>query len=559
MKHRYRVMIGFLMMSFLALLGHGSRVSQAAGSIIYVDADAVGAENGTSWTDAFTNLQSAVDVAVDGDQIWVAEGTYKPSFPEGRQATFQLKSGIALFGGFNPSVNDVEWDDRNWETNLTILSGDIGTEGSISDNCYHVVAGIDIDATAVMDGFIISGGNAIGGEDPWILGGGMYLLNSTLTLRRLTFKDNVASSGGGLFIEGGQPLLDQVKFLQNEAITTGGGMHIYNSNPILTRITFSYNSSYVDGGGMYNTNSHPTMTDITFLGNNADEDGGGMINDASSPLLTEVTFRLNYTGKSGGGMANRSDSNPTLRHVTFLNNNAYVEGGGMSNEGSSDPDIKDVSFSLNEAYYYGGGLYNYESNPLLVNVIFSGNTAGSGGGMYNSMCSPILINGAFSNNNTSDEGGGIYNIASDATMINVTLSGNTASDGGGMYNSYGSPTLTNAILWGNTPNQITLDSSFLDVSYSDIQGGWTGTGNINLNPQFVNSAGGDLRLQLTSPAIDAGDNTAVPADIITDLLGLPRFVDIISMLDTGSGTPPIVDMGAYEAQAVIVYLPIVTR
>jgi hypothetical protein len=247
MKHRYRVMIGFLMMSFLALLGHGSRVSQAAGSIIYVDADAVGAENGTSWTDAFTNLQSAVDVAVDGDQIWVAEGTYKPSFPEGRQATFQLKSGIALFGGFDPSVNDVEWDDRNWETNLTILSGDIGTEGSISDNCYHVVAGIDIDATAVMDGFIISGGNAIGGEDPWILGGGMYLLNSTLTLRRLTFKDNVASSGGGLFIEGGQPLLDQVKFLQNEAITTGGGMHIYNSNPILTRITFSYNSSYVDG------------------------------------------------------------------------------------------------------------------------------------------------------------------------------------------------------------------------------------------------------------------------------------------------------------------------
>ncbi len=86
------------------------------------------------------------------------------------------------------------------------------------------------------------------------------------------------------------------------------------------------------------------------------------------------------------------------------------------------------------------------------------------------------------------------------------------------------------------------------MSYSDVQGGWTGTGNIDADPLFVDPAGGDLRLGPGSPCIDAADNTAVPKGVTTDLDGNPRFVDDPDTIDSGNGDPPIVDMGAYEFQ-----------
>ncbi len=116
---------------------------------------------------------------------------------------------------------------------------------------------------------------------------------------------------------------------------------------------------------------------------------------------------------------------------------------------------------------------------------------------------------------------------------------------------YSSPTLTNAILWGNTPDQIAGDPA--TVTYSDIQGGYAGTGNINADPKFVDAASGNLRLQPGSPAIDAGNNAAVPTGVTTDLDGSPRLVDIPGVPNSVAG---YVDMGAYEAQpsAPILYV-----
>jgi hypothetical protein len=156
-------------------------------------------------------------------------------------------------------------------------------------------------------------------------------------------------------------------------------------------------------------------------------------------------------------------------------------------------------------------------------------------------------------------------------------------DGGGMYNELSSPALTNCILWGDTPNQIyNLSDNSSTISYSDIQGsggsgpGWDsnlgidGGGNIDADPQFVDADGPDdvlgtpddnLRLQLTSPAIDAGDNTAPGlVGVTTDLGGHSRFVDVPSVPDTGVGPAPIVDMGACEAQDVSpAYLPLILK
>jgi hypothetical protein len=150
----------------------------------------------------------------------------------------------------------------------------------------------------------------------------------------------------------------------------------------------------------------------------------------------------------------------------------------------------------------------------------------------------------FSGNLASRVGGGMANVGSDPTLTNVTFSGNTATRmGGGMYNSSDSnPTIANSIFWGNSDGVLIADggSSSTTISYSDIEGGWTGTGNINVDPLFVddpdpgNDDYRDLQLQVGSPAIDAGDNSFV--SILIDLAGNPRIVN---------GT---VDMGAYENQ-----------
>jgi hypothetical protein len=106
--------------------------------------------------------------------------------------------------------------------------------------------------------------------------------------------------------------------------------------------------------------------------------------------------------------------------------------------------------------------------------------------------------------------------------------------------------LTNCILWDGGDEIWNSGGPTIDITHSDVQGGWSGTGNIDADPLFGDPAHGDLRLAPGSPCIDAGDNTAVPQDIVTDLDGNPRFVDDSNTVDTGYGDPPIVDMGAYE-------------
>jgi len=147
----------------LVLIAPGEEGAIAQGGIIYVDADATGTNNGASWADAFTTLQPALDAAAAGYQIWVAEGTYKPTWEfavgDPRSATFQMKNGVAIYGGFDLSVGVTEFEGRDWVAHVTILSGDIGIEGDNSDNSYHVFyhpEGTNLDGSAVLDGFTIT-------------------------------------------------------------------------------------------------------------------------------------------------------------------------------------------------------------------------------------------------------------------------------------------------------------------------------------------------------------------------------------------------------------------
>ena len=497
-------------------------------STIYVDHDATGANNGASWSDAYIDLQDALDAATGGDEIWVAEGVYTPTAGITRTATFTLVNGVALYGGF--AGTETARDQRDWEAHVTVLSGDLdgndttdvngvvtSTTNITGSNAYHVVTGGGVTETAVLDGFTVTGGQA-NGRASHDNGGGMYNADSSPTLTNVTFSGNYARDGGGMCNEN-------------------------NSNPTLTNITFSGNYAG-DGGGMHNDNSSPVLTDVIFSDNTAGS-GGGMHNVNSSPVLTGVTFSDNTGNAGGGGMYNADDSHPTLTGVTFSDNTGGL-GGGMYNT-NSNPTLTNVTFSSNKVSFMGGGIYNASSNFTLTNVVFSDNRASTVGGGI---------------------GGGMYNSGSSLTLTNVTFSGNrTNSDGsgGGMYNSAASNTrLTNCILWGNSVGsgtgetaQITNDNSPITVTYSLIQSAtvYTGTGNINADPQFVGS--GSLRLRETSPAIDAGDNSAIT--VTFDLDGHPRRVDVPDVPDTGNGTAPIVDIGAYEASFHKTYLPVVLR
>ena len=480
--------------------------ARANPGVLYAAPVAQGSGNCSSWTNACT-LQTALTNAVSGDEIWVKRGVHYPGAAGNRNATFTLRNGVALYGGF--AGTETSRNERNWQTNLTILSGDIdrndiNTDGNYiaetwndiqGNNAYHVVTGGGTNNTAVLDGFVITAG---------------------------------------------------------QANYRGGGMYNDSSSPTLSNLTFSGNTATWDGGGMYNyDNSNPTLTNVTFSGNTAlSYHGGGMYNDLSNPTLTNVTFSNNFAGNTGGGMSNESSA-PTLTHVTFSGNSAEF-GGGMENT-SSSPTLTNVIFNNNFADYSGGGMDNtWGSSPTLMNVIFSGNyvtgSDGEGGGMYNGVFGdPTLINTLFYNNSAA-YGGGMYNNGSSPELVNVTLSGNSATNqGGGIYNGthtgYGESsktTVTNAILWGNNASLgreiYNEGTSTITATYSIIRGGWPGTGNLNANPLFVDAPSGNLRLQPGSPAIDAGNNAAVPAGVTTDLDGNPRF-------------DYTVDMGAYEYQA----------
>jgi len=310
--------------------------------VLYVDHTAGGANNGSSWEHAFTNLQNALAAATGDYEIWVATGVYTPG--TARTDSFALVAGVKTYGGFDPASGIEDFGERDWEAYPTVLSGDIdgddGTDangvvtstGGISGaNNYHVIfadgTSTPITGSTLLDGFIITAGQADG------------------------------SSGGGFFCDG-----------------SGGGAEC---SPSLRDVTFSGNSAHA-GGAMSNN---------------------GLNGGESSPSLREVAFSGN-SANFGGAMQNtgfgNGASNPSLINVAFSGNSAY-HGGAMYNDGGnggdSNPSLINVTFSGNSADN-GGAMYsngtNGASSPSLGNAILWGNTASSGSQLYNDSATPVI-------------------------------------------------------------------------------------------------------------------------------------------------------------------------
>lgn len=267
---------------------------------------------------------------------------------------------------------------------------------------------------------------------------------------------------------------------------------------------------------------------------------------------------------NGGGIDIALSTNVTIRNCVLRDNHAAALGGGIAVRGQCAPVIDGCMFIGNSSFgteesSEGGGLCLFFLSPAQVtNCVFIDNFSQYGGGLSCSLSDATIVNCMFLGNTASIGGGGAASDVSHPKFVNCTLAGNNAAYGGGAagITHYLESDLTfeNSILWNNAPNEIEVINGTANVRYSDVAGGWTGPGNIDMDPAFVGQsiipAAADYALGQDSPCIDAGDNAAVPAGVTTDAAGQPRFVDDPGTPDTGSGMAPLVDLGALELQVV---------
>jgi len=342
-----------------------------------------------------------------------------------------------------------------------------------------------------------------------------------------------------------------------DADSTVGVMEFISvSDALIENLTITGGSAS-DGGGIYcRDHSNPSFKNIMIIGNSAQYWGGGVYcHDNSNPSLENVELSGN-SSNNGGGIFCNGNSNPSLENVTIADNTAEYNGGGILCKYSS-PSLENVTITGNSAngnYYGGGGIYcSQGSSPSLENVTISDNFALSGGGILCRYSNPSLENVTISDNSAIYGGGIFCCVNSNPSLVNVTITGNSANAGGGIYCNDSSPSLTNCIMWNDSPEEIYIESGSVTATYSDIQGGWAGTGNINEDPLFVGTGDHPFMLQDLSPCVNAG----IPD---TTGLNLPEF-DL-------AGNPRVyggrIDMGAYENQNVVVstdenLIPLVTK
>ena len=299
-----------------------------------------------------------------------------------------------------------------------------------------------------------------------------------------------------------------------------------------------------DGGGIYCYGSSPTISKCIITGNYAGDDGGGIFCDSgSSPVITQCVIKNNVAADKGGGIYSR-DSNPSITAGIIKENDAKMGAGMYMDRGQ--PSINSCFINDNETTGTGsdpdgGAIFLLGSTLTLSNSTIFNNYAGDDGG---AICCKIdgavrsdltMSNCLLYDNVSGDKGGGIYCADTDSTIINCTFTANDAGTGGGLYNkSTADAEITNCLFWDNTATstpEIYNAAPAIDfvVTFSNIEGGFTGTDNIDSDPLFVDAANDDYHLTASSPCINGGDNSVYSSgdvDIDGDERKMAEYVDI---------------------------------
>ncbi len=493
----------------------------------------------------YPTIQEGIDAGRDGDTVLVHPGIYVENIN---------------FNGHNVVVGSLFLTSGDTSfISSTIIDG--GSSGSV------VTFESDEDDAAVIAGF--------------------------------TIRNGFASQGGGIYCDGSSPRIEYNSITENSSIRGGGIYCVNDANPVIRHNMVIDNSASEFGAGLYcHLESRPEIIENTIRGNSADSMGGGIALSFSNPTILNNTIEGNVAGSRGGGVSCNSSS-PAMSNNS-INGNEAVNGGGVYIGNSSNVELYDnilsgniasgtveishggaISFefseilifentiSENEAIGNGGGIYSGDSSAAIItnNSIF-GNSGYKGGGIYcensNTGISKNLISG-----NESEDGGGIYcgyqaspDIANNIIFMNMTgagggiycsssaapiilnnsISENISYRGGGIYcGASSSPVLKNNILWADTAGAEGLEiyvheSATPIVVYSDIEGGWVGEGNIDIDPLFRDVDSGDFHLM----SFECGDTVDSPCIDV----GHPAILDNILNCDWGMATR-LSDMGAF--------------
>ncbi|MGN6264824.1 MAG: Ig-like domain-containing protein [Ginsengibacter sp.] len=464
---------------------------------VYVKNNATGANNGTSWQDAYTNLDSAINHTNTGD-IWVAEGIYKPSIKVAYAdyKTFTITKKIALYGGFKGFETNIS--ERDIANNITILSGDVGIEGNDSDNTPRVISitGDNVDSSTIIDGFTVTKSYYKNGDDYdnaaiyiWCIGDPV--------IRNCIVKDNFGFDGAGIYVRN----------------------YTY-SKPLITNNLITNNVAF-EGAGIY-----LTYTSARVIGNK-------IVNN-----------------KCVGGFS-------------------HLSGGGIHITAYTSPYIYGNLIDGNYAGTYGGGISNESNYSVIIsNNTISNNTSRDGGGIYVDFSQTQIVNNLIAKNKAFNNGGGMYvNYSFASSSINNTIVSNSADFyGGAVYLSDGNMSFTNTIIFGNPTkyyNQVNSVNQnrkdwYPEFNYCDVENGkqgitytnpglldsiW-GTGNLSIDPNFIDTATSNFQLLPQSSCINNGkpDTTELGLSSL-DIIGNPRVAY------------SRIDIGSYEFDSLLVKIP----
>jgi len=385
-------------LSYLLLLS----IANSSFGIVYVDSSATGNNDGSSWTNAYTGFQSALDDA--GTEIWVAQGTYFPTSAaidastDPRNKAFHLARDKQIYGGFPNGGGTIS--DRNIALYPTILSGDFNQDDLVSrngasltfsnntENALHVMITANLSNNTIIDGFNFIGGNAN--------------KSSSFSFER-TYRNNY---GAALYNSYSSPTISHCNFKYNTSTYSGGAIYHYTSSATYTNCIFEHNASDYKGGAMYNNYAPTSLTNCVFYANSAKTSGGAIHNRSSSPTIDGCTFLENYSFDVGGTISNHFSGNILISNSIFWNNDAptfpviynYFSSTFFDHnliEGSNEDE-----FWLNLQGISGEG--NLANDPLFVNEINPAGTDGIFGtaddGLTLSSCSPAINVGTTSSN-----------------------------------------------------------------------------------------------------------------------------------------------------------------
>jgi hypothetical protein len=460
----------------------------------------------------YTTIQAAIDRSSNRDEIIIADGTYTGD--GNRDIDFTGKK-ITVRSENGPEVCIVDCEGEPNEPH----------RGFIFHN--------EEDDRSVLEGVTVTGGYVVGGSG----GGGIYCYRSSPSIINCVITGNFVEKddGGGLNLFNCNAQVIDCVISNNYAKASFWWDDYYN-------MWYSY---YGNGGGIWSygssliqncviTGNRTRSGELDFGNPQSSGRGGGIYISGGS--IIDCIIEDNYCDGGNGGGGIFASSTTDIIGCTINNNSVfYTVGGGIIGGGT----ITDCTITGNS----GGGLRYCDgmiSNCIItgntgcgliscdgsiINCDIGNNTAGRGGGLND--CNGTISNCTITNNSalgTYGHGGGFYDCDA-AEISNCTIADNVASyKGGGIFSSYGNEIINNCIIWGNSPDEIDIYNGNPVITYSDIEGGWEGEGNIDVDPEFVDAPGGDYHLMWDSPCVDAGDPNFVAQEGEVDIDGEPRVM-----------------------------------